>query len=90
MENLNFTETLEDGLLLTKGFSRDQINNLSKTDIDELYYLEFAGPVERGEEKPNGDQAGKEEGPRPPKEEEFPDEEKEELFSEVSDPEKKD
>jgi len=88
MENFNYTDTLEDSPNYAKGFSKAQILQLSVKDIEHLDLIEH--PRSSGNGKENGGQSDKDVGPRPPKEEDIPDEEKEELFSEVSDPEEED
>lgn len=94
MENFDFNDTLVDGPGPAKGFSKAQILQLSPKDIADLYLMEHPENNGSGEENPNTSQTDKKDpdegGPRPPKEEEYPDEEKEELFSEVSDPDEKD
>lgn len=88
MENFNYTDTLEDRPNYAKGFSKEQILKLSVKELEELDLIEH--PIASGNGEENGDQSDKDVGPRPPKEEEYPDEEKEELFSEVSDPNEED
>ena len=93
MENFDFIDALVDGPGPAKGFSKAQILQLSSKDIGDLHIMEH--PEALGEEEsPNGNGTGKKDsnegGPRPPREEDFPDEEKEELFSEVSDPDEED
>lgn len=91
MENFDFIDTLTDGPAPLRGFSRAQILQLSSKDIEDLHVLEY--PEALGRDQDRGRTEKKENpdgGPRPPREDDFPDEEKEELFSEVSDPEKED
>lgn len=94
MENLDFTDTLEEEPGLGQGFSKAQLLTLSVKDIEKLSFREHPEAFGKGEENPNKSQTDEKDpsegGPRPPKEEEFPDGEKEELFSEVSDPEEND
>ena len=88
MENFNYTDTLEDIPNYAKGFSKAQILKLSAKDIEQLDLIEH--PIISGNGEDKGGQSDKDVGPRPPKEEDFPDEEKEELFSVVSDPDEED
>ena len=103
MEQLELQDALEDGgqLDMSQGFSKEQILQFSFRDIDDLHLMEHplgsAADKEREEEiqkKEQGDyKEPNEGGPRPPKEEEYPDDEdedKDDLLSEVSDPNKKD
>jgi hypothetical protein len=94
MENYNFSDTLEEGPALERGFSKAQLLKFSTRDIEKWDIREHAEAFGGKDENPNKSQPDRkepnEEGPRPPKENEFPDEEKEELLSEVSDPNEKD
>lgn len=88
----------DDGQLLDRGYSREQILQFSLRDIDELYLMEHlvvsaTDNKEREEEITKKQQHNygdpNEGGPRPPKEDEYPDDEdedKDDLLSEVSDP----
>ncbi|HLT08589.1 MAG TPA: hypothetical protein VK014_13750 [Cyclobacteriaceae bacterium] len=94
MENYNYADALEDGPALDRGFSKSQLLKFSTKDIEKWDLREHAQALGSNEDNPNkslpNQNEPNEEGPRPPKEEDFPDEEKEELLSEVSDPDKKD
>lgn len=94
MENYNLTDTIEDGPALERGFSKAQLLKFSARDIEAWDIREHAVAFSGKDNNPNKSQPDQkkpnEEGPRPPKEEDFPDEEKEDLLSEVSDPNKKD
>lgn len=84
MENFKLAETLDYDHSPAKGFYQTQLPEFSAD-------IEASGA---GKDNPNKSQPDEKEtnegGPRPPKKEDFPDEEKEELFSEVSDPEEED
>ncbi|KEO71721.1 hypothetical protein [Anditalea andensis] len=67
-----------------KGFSKSQILNLTYKDIERLSMMENPEISNKEEEKKKGPNDG---GPRPPKEEDFPDKD---PFPEVSDPNGKD
>ncbi|HLW19756.1 MAG TPA: hypothetical protein VKX33_05515 [Cyclobacteriaceae bacterium] len=88
MENFHYADTLEDSPSYAKGFSKAQILQLSVKDIEQLDLIEHPMFSSNGDE--SREQSDKDVGPRPPQEEDFPDDEKEELFSEVSDPEEED
>jgi hypothetical protein len=93
-ENLVLEEQYE------KGFSKDQIHDLSQKNIEDLHWIENTDDpaddkkhreeeIQKKKQMDHGDP--NDGGPRPPKEEEFPDEdEDDDLLSEVSDPEKVD
>jgi|SRR5690606_8047249 len=103
MEQLERHDALDDeGQLLGRGYSKDQILQFSLRDIDELYLMEHLivsardkkereEEVKKKEQRDYGDP--NEGGPRPPKADEYPDDEdedKDDLLSEVSDPNEKD
>jgi hypothetical protein len=93
MENYHFADTHEDEPVLEQGFSKAQLLSFSTRDIEAWDRREHLVTFEEQDENPNKSQPDKkpnEEGPRPPREEDFPDEEKEDLLSEVSDPNEKD
>lgn len=87
---------------LGKGFSKNQVQKFTQEDIEDLYLLENSDDP-AVEKKLNEDSIEKrpateekdpnDGGPRPPKEEEYPEkpgEEDDDLLSETSDPNKKD
>ena len=79
-----------------KAFSREQILQLSFVDIEDLIYMENSGKSHTDDNQPEEeiDKRNQKDpnqgGPRPPKEEEYPDPEKDDLLSEVSDPNEED
>jgi len=89
-----FTDTLEDGPALEQGFSKAQLLSFSAKDIEAWDLREHAVAMGGEDKNPNKSQPDQkepnEDGPRPPREDDFPDEEKEDLLSEVSDPNEKD
>lgn len=104
MENLVSKDILDYEDIPGKGFSKKQINKFTAEDIEDLYLLESSDGSSDGvaaEKKPNEEypEKSKQEdpdpndgGPRPPKEEEYPDEtdEEDDPLSETSDPNKED
>ena len=92
----------DDGQILSRGYSKEQILQFSLEDIDEFYLMEH--PIGSATNKKEDEEEIKkkkqsdykdpnEGGPRPPKEDEYPDDEdedKDDLLSEVSDPDKND
>ena len=102
MEQLERHDALDDGQVLGKGYSKEQILQFSLRDIDEFYLMEH--PIGSATNKKEDEEEIKkkkqsdykdptEGGPRPPKEDEYPDDEdedKDDLLSEVSDPNKND
>ncbi|MEX2593275.1 MAG: hypothetical protein WD426_10905 [Anditalea sp.] len=101
MEHFEHTDTLDHEKKPGKGFSKNDILQFSKKDIEDFYLMEHpaesaADKKRREEEIEKGKQTDRKDphkgGPRPPQEEDFPDEEDKEddPLSEVSDPNKKD
>lgn len=101
MGNFGFQDLFETEEKVGKGFSKAQILQLSVKQIEELYLMEY--PENSPQEKKQREEEIEKEkqkdhpdpndgGPRPPKEDEYPDEDDkgEDLLSEVSNPNKKD
>jgi hypothetical protein len=101
MEKLERQDTLDYEENLGKGFSKDQILQFTLRDIEDLYFMEHPGesPADKKQreeeivkEKQKDYKDPNDGGPRPPKEEEYPEdvEEEDDPLSETSDPNKKD
>jgi hypothetical protein len=98
MENIESKEILEYEDTFEKGVSKNQVQNFTQGDIEELYLVENSDDpgVEKKlnedsiEKRPaTEDKDPNDGGPRPPKEEEYPEkpgDEDDDLLSETSDP----
>ena len=102
MENMESNDKEEYENTLEKGFSKKQVQKFTQEDIEELYLIENSDDPSV-EKKLNEDSIEKrpatenqdpnDGGPRPPKEEEYPEKpgaDDDDLLSETSDPNKKD